>query len=131
MDFLKKVSLAVLIGTSMIATAPATMAAGKIENATAEEVSQAIEDAISKSEEALAAVQNGSDKDEVLAILKATKQASKRIESNVVDRLRSTANSRIAKARSAMKKGDTAAAEALIAEAVATFKEVQTKYKSF
>lgn len=131
MDLLKKVLLAVFVSAAMFSAAPATMAAGKIQNATAEEVSQAIEDAISNSEAALAAMQNGEDQDAVLALLKSTKQASKRIESNIVDRLRSKANSRVSKARSAYKKGENEKAQALLSEATEIFKEVQSKYKSF
>ncbi|WP_031434598.1 hypothetical protein [Methylomarinum vadi] len=131
MDLLRKVLLAVFVSVAMFATAPATMAAGKIENATAEEVSQAIEDAISNSEKAVAAMQSGADEDTVLGLLKATKQASKRIESNVVDRLRSKANSRIAKSRSAFRKGDKEKAQALATEALDIFKEVKSKYHSF
>ncbi len=131
MDLSKKGLLAVLVSVFIFAASPSTTAAGKIENATAEEVGQAIEDAIRYSEEALSAMKNGGDEDSVMALLKSTKQASKRIESNVVDRLRSKANSRIAKARTAFKKGDVAIAEASLSEAVDIFKEVQTKYKAF
>lgn len=131
MDLFKKILLAVFVGTAMIATAPVTLAAGKIENATKEEVAEAIVEAIDLSEKALAAVKAGESKETVMALLKSTKQASKRIESNIVDRLRSKANSRVSKARSAYKKGDMAKAEALLAEAVETFKEVQTKHSSF
>ncbi|WP_305909107.1 hypothetical protein Q9L42_007220 [Methylomarinum sp. Ch1-1] len=131
MDLLKKLLLAVSVTVAMSAMAPVATAAGKIENATAEEVSQAIEDAIRLSEEALTAVQNGTDEDTVLGLLKSTKQASKRIESNIVDRLRSKANSRISKARSAIRKGDNAKAESYLIEAVSIFKEVQSKYKAF
>jgi hypothetical protein len=131
MDLLKKILLAVFVGTAMIATAPVTLAAGKVENATKEEVAAAIVEAIDLSEQTLAAVQAGDDKDKVMEMLKSIKQASKRIESNIVDRLRSKANSRVSKARSAFKKGDNTKAEALLVEAVVIFKEVQSKHRSF
>ncbi len=129
MDLLKKLLLAAVI--SMTAISPAALAAGKIKNATVEEVSQAIDDAIRLSGETLAAVEGNVEKAEVLKMLKATKQASKRIESNVVDRLRSKANGKIAKARSAIKKDDNEKAAVLLTEAVAIFKEVKTKHQSF
>ncbi len=130
MDFLKKILPAVFVSIAMLVTVPA-MAAGKIENATTEEVSQAIDDAIRLSGEALEAMENGADVDTVLALVKSTKQASKRIESNVVDRLRSQANSRLAKARMAYKKGDSEKAKALMTEAAKLYKEVKTKYQAF
>lgn len=129
MDLLKKLLLAAVI--SMTAISPAAFAEGKIKNATVEEVSQAIDDAIRLSGETLTAVQSKAEKDEVLKLLKATKQASKRIESNVVDRLRSKANGKIAQARSAVKKGDSETAIALLTEAVEIFKEVKTKHQAF
>ena len=131
MALLKKLLLAVFVSVAMFATAPATMAAGKIEKATVAGVTQAIEDAISLSQETLTAIQSGAEKDKVLELFKSTKQASKKIESNVVDRLRSKANSRLSKARSAYKKEDTAKAEELMTEAVKIFKEVKTKYHAF
>jgi len=130
MGLLKKQLLTLLVSTLMLIAAPSVMA-GKIEKATTQEVSEAIVETIRLSEEALAAVKNGQEKDQILTLLKETKQSSKRIESNVVDRLRSKANSRVTKARAAIRKGDTATAETLLTEAVAIFKEVQVKHKAF
>lgn len=131
MDLLKKLLLALAVTISMTAVSPVALAEGKIKNATVEEVSEAIDDAIRLSEESLAAVQNGTDEAEILKLLKSTKQASKRIESNVVDRLRSKANGKVAKARSAVKSGKTEDAAALLTEAVAIFKEVKEKHQAF
>lgn len=131
MALLKKLLLAVFVTVVMFATAPATMAAGKIEKATIAEVTEAIKEAISLSEETLAALQSGAEKDKVLGLYKSTKQASKRIESNIVDRLRAKANSRVKKSRSAYLKEDNAKAEELMTEAIKIFNEVQAKHKAF
>lgn len=131
MDLLKKLLLAVFVSVAMFATAPATMAAGKIEKATIADVTEAIKEAISLSEETLAALQSGAEKDKILGLYKSTKQASKKIESNIVDRLRSKANSRVKQSRSAYLKEDNAKAEELMTEAIKIFKEVQVKHREF
>jgi hypothetical protein len=131
MAIFKKVLLAVFVSVAMIATAPVTIAAGKIEKATPQEVTEAIKDTISLSEETLAAVESGAEKEAVLDLFKRTKQSSKRIESNIVDRLRQTANSRLKKARSAFKKDDKETAVAFMTEAIQIFKDVQKKHAAF
>ena len=131
MALLKKLLLAVFVSVAMFATAPATMAAGKIEKATIADVTEAIKEAISLSEETLAALQSGAEKDKILGLYKSTKQASKKIESNIVDRLRSKANSRVKQSRSAYLKEDNAKAEELMTEAIKIFKEVQVKHREF
>ena len=131
MALLKKLLLAVFVSVAMFATAPATMAAGKIEKATIAEVTEAIKETISLSEETLAALQSGADKEKVLGLYKSTKQESKKIESNIVDRLRSKANSRVKQSRSAYLKEDNAKAEELMTEAIKIFKEVQVKHREF
>ncbi len=133
MALLKRTLLTVALAASVVAYVPVSVAAGagKIENATAAEVKEAIDSAISLSEETLAAVNSDMDKDAVLDLYKATKQASKRIESNVVDRLRAKANSYLGNSRNAFKKGNKAEAVELLEKAVATYKEVKTKYGAF
>ena len=131
MDLLKKIVLAASLSVAMIATAPVSMAAGKIEKATVAEVVEAIKETIKLSEESLAAIESGADKKSILDLLKRTKQSSKRIESNIVDRLRQTANARVSKARSAVKKDDKETAVAFMTEAVQRFKDIQKKHSSF
>jgi Zn-dependent M32 family carboxypeptidase len=68
----------------------------------------------------------------VLALIKETKQASKQIESNVVDRLRSKANSKMVKARSAIKKcNDYSIAQPLVDHAINIYKKVKAKHAKF
>ncbi len=131
MELIKKIFVAFSMVFALLTFSPASLAAGKIENATAEEVENAIQDCVDNTAAALAAVKNGEDKNEILPVLKKIKQAAKRIESNVVWRLRSKATERVTKARSALKKGNNTKAESLLAEASDIFQEVQTKYNDF
>ncbi len=134
MGLLKKLLLAISIAAvsiSAISVTPA-IAAGKIEKATAEEVTITIAKTIELSEKTLAAVIAGEmSKDEILALMKETKQSSKLIESNIVDRLRSKASERLAKGRSAFKKGKKDEAVELLTKVVEIFKEVQIKHAAF
>ena len=130
MALLKRTFLTVALAASVVAYVPVSVA-GKVENATAAEVKEAIDSAVSLSEETLAAVNSDADKDAVLDLYKATKQASKRIESNVVDRLRAKANSFLGNSRNAFKKGNKAEAVELLEKAVETYKGVKTKYGAF
>jgi len=124
MDLLKKVILAVFVSISMFAIAPATMA-GVPEPATREEVIESIEEAIKFSEQTLAALKANESKKSVLALFKATKKESKKIESTPVERTRSKASQKMGKARLAFKKGNSEKAEELMTEVVELFKEVQ------
>ncbi len=131
MSILKKVLSAAIISTAMLTTSPSVMAAGKIEKATMAEVSEAVEDAVRLSDETVAAISEGAEKDVVMNLFKETKQASKRIESNIVDRLRQKANGRLRQARSAFKKGDTGEALAKMTEAAQIFKDIKAKRNAF
>lgn len=130
MNLHKKILLAAFISAAMITTAPVTMAA-KIEKATAQAVVKIIEETIVLSEEALAAIESGMEKKELLKLLKKLKQSSKGIESNIVDRLRQTANARLNKARSAVKQDDKETAIAYMTEVVQLFKKIQKKHSAF
>ena len=130
MALLKNLLLA-FVAIAVLSIATPASAAGKIEKATTQEVAEAIVHTIALTEETVAAIKNGIDTKAALALFKKIKQSSKKIESNIVDRLRSKANQRIVKARSAMKKGDTAKAIALTEEATEIFKEVKVKHANF
>ena len=124
MDLLKKVILALFVSISMFAIAPAAMAEVP-EPASREEVVESIEEAIKLSGETLAALKANESKADVLAIFKATKKESKKIESTPVERTRFKASQKMAKARLAFKKGDSEKAIALMTEVVELFEEVQ------
>lgn len=125
MSFLKKFLLSIMIASSMGAISSASFAAGKIENATTAEVKEEIEKAINNTADAITAIQNNEGQDSVLGLIKNAKQASKRIESNRLDVKRSRANSSLAKARSAIKKGKNDAAIASLTKALDGFKEIK------
>ncbi len=133
MTSLKKLVIALFVSSAMLAAVPSAIAkpAGKIANQTQEEVAASLVDTITAAEAALAAVQNGTDKKETMALFKKTKQTAKTIESSVVLADRDRALNRVMKARSAYKKGNIEAAEELMIEAVERFKKVKDKYHNF
>ncbi len=133
MTSLKKIVLALFVSSALLAAAPSAVAkpAGKVENQSQEAVAQSLVDTITAAETALAAVQNGTDKKETMALFKATKQTAKTIESSVVLADRDRALNRVMKARSAFKKGDIKTAEEFMTEAVERFKQVKAKYHNF
>ncbi|PKM13052.1 MAG: hypothetical protein CVV13_02905 [Gammaproteobacteria bacterium HGW-Gammaproteobacteria-3] len=128
MYFLKKISLLVFIAATLGTASLPSFAAGKIENATTAEVREEIDNAVKSTEAAIEAVQNNADEETTLGFIKAAKQASKKIESNRLDPMRSKANSNLAKARSAVKKGQKDQATAFLTEALSTFKEIKTLF---
>jgi len=129
MDFLKKVILALFVSISMIAVTPAVMA-DVPEPASMEEVAESIEEAIKLSGQTLAALKANESKDSVLALFKATKKESKKIESTPVERTRFKASQKMSKARLAFKKGNSEAAEELMTEVVELFEKVQKIHKA-
>ena len=133
MSSLKKLVLAFFVSFAMLAVAPSVIAkpAGKVANQTQEEVEQSLLDTISAAEETLAAMENGTDKETVIAMLKKTKQTAKTIESSVVLADRDRALSKVAKARSAFKKDQHEKAEEIMTDAVERFKKVNEKYHNF
>ncbi len=132
MSLLKKLVLAFFVSFAMLATAPSAIAKpGKIANQTQEGVKQALLDTISVAEETLAAMKSGAEKDDVMAMLKKTKQTAKTIESSVVLADRDRALSKVKKSRSAYKKDQHAKAEELMEQAVERFIKVNEKYHNF
>jgi len=129
MDLLKKVILALFVSISMFAVTPAVMAEVP-EPASMEEVAESIEEAIKFSEQTLEALKANESKGSVLALFKSTKKESKKIESTPVERTRSKASQRMAKARLLFKKGNSPEAIELMTEVVELFKEVQTIHKA-
>ncbi|NOQ65027.1 MAG: hypothetical protein GQ582_11005 [Methyloprofundus sp.] len=130
---MKKVALAFVVSSAMLAAAVPTtaVAAGKVANQTQEGVAQALLDTISAAEETLAAMKSGAEKDDVMALLKKTKQTAKTIESAVVLADRDRALAKVKKSRSAYKKDQHAKAEQLMEDAVERFIKVNAKYHAF
>lgn len=128
MDLLKKIFFSILIAVSMGAFSTVSLAAGKIENATTADVKVAIDEALSSSEEALSTLNNGGSKEDVLALMKKTMQASKKIESNRLDVLRTRTNSKLKKAKSAVKKGQNESAAEIMAEVIKGYQEIKASF---
>ncbi len=131
MDFMKKAALALCLSMPLATTAPNLMAAGKIANATAAEVAEAIDKTIQSSEETLAAIKSGADKNSVMAMFKTTKQHAKKIESTVTFSIRDKGLARLKTARSAFKKENMRKAEDYMAQAIDIFKKTKAKYHNF
>lgn len=127
MKFLKQIIIALAVTLSVGSIAP-VMAAGKIENATPEEVGASIASALKNSEEALAALKNGADNEAVLNLIEAARQDSKRIEVGRLDVKRTRAAAHLKNARSALRKDDKVKAEASLTEAVKGYQEVKDLY---
>lgn len=127
MKFLKQIVIALAV-TLSVGSFTQVMAAGKIENATPEEVGAAIASAAKNSEDALAALKNGEADETVLDLIEAARQDSKRIEVGRLDVKRTRAAAQLKKARSAIRKGDKAQAEASLVEAVKGYQEVKSLY---
>jgi hypothetical protein len=124
MKLLKQLTLVLAIAFSFASISPA-MAAGKIENATAAQVKEAAEAAISSSEQALLGVQNGTNQEVVFQHITAARQESKRIEVGRLDLKRNQGSAKLKEARVAITKGEKEKAEALLAEAVKIYQEIK------
>lgn len=132
MTVLNKLVLATFLSFAMLVTAPSAFAAGKVANQTPAETVVALDDTVAVAEETLAAVQNeDSDRDDVMALFKKTKQTAKTIESSVVLSIRDKSMSRVKKARSAFKKGRTDEAIDWMVKAVDLFKQTRSRYHNF
>jgi len=131
MSLLKKLVLASVVSTAMLAAAPSAMAAGKVENQSQAGVLQAFDDSIAAVEAAQTALNSGAERDEVLSLMRTAKQELNRIESATVNREKERANGLLKKSRSAFKKGDMEKAKANMSEAVTKFTELKQIYLNF
>jgi hypothetical protein len=128
---LNKLILASFVSLGLLATAPSTMAVGKIENATPAETVIAIDETLEVAEETLAAIKSGAEKDSVMALYKKTKQSAKKIESTVTYMIREKSLGRLKKSRSAFKKDDLETAEEKMVETLKLFNDLKDKYHNF
>lgn len=124
MKLLKHLALAVAIACSFASVSPA-MAAGKIENATAAQVKEAVEAAITSSEQALLGMQNDANQEVVLQHITSARQESKRIEVGRLDVKRNQGSAKLKDARVAVTKGEKDKAIALLTDAVKIYQEIK------
>lgn len=124
MKLLKQLTIALALASSVGSFSPA-MAAGKIENATAAQVKEAVEAAITDSEQALLGVQNGANPEVIYQHITTARQESKRIEVGRLDVKRNQGSAKLKEARVAVSKGEKDKAEALLSDAVKIYQDIK------
>ncbi len=129
MHLTKKILLAFFLVCAVTTVSTTTIAAGKIENATLEEIKASIDTTIERSEKALAALENGADKETVLGLLADTKQMAKEIHATRRAAVYKTkAGTQMKKARSAAKKDDLETAKEHVAKGVEFYKQLKEAF---
>ncbi len=103
----KKIILTFFLLTIISSFPTAIFAAGKIQNATMDEIKGFIDTTIERSEKVLSAIENGEDNETVLSLLNDVKQMAKEIHATKKAAVyKSKAGSQMKKARIATKKAD-------------------------
>jgi hypothetical protein len=125
---LKKYLLLLLLALSVNTLSPMAMAAGKTENASTEEVRQALVDSIKAAEDALTALKSGASEEAVNEHISNARQLIKRVEINRLDVIRTRSAESLKKARQALNNGQKDLAEDFLANALKGFKEMQTSF---
>ena len=114
---------------SAIATMPTVLAAGKIENATLDEIKASIITTIERSEKTLAALEAGEDKENVLKLLSSTKQMAKEIHATRKSAVyKSKAGTQMKKARSAAKKDNLEKAKEHVIKGIEYYKNLKIEF---
>jgi len=101
-----------------------------VANPTYEDVKVAIDTTLAKVEEAIAALNNGSDNEAVGKIVSDARQTQKDIANNVLDVKRNRASGVLNQARAALKNNDVPAAKESLTDAANRYKEIQQIYAS-
>jgi hypothetical protein len=129
MHLIKKIILPFFLVCTVTTVFTTAIAAGKIENATYEEIKASIDTTIERSEKALAAIDNGADKEEVLTHLKDTKQMAKEIHATRRAAVfKSKAGTQMKKARKAAKKDDLETAKTHVEKGVEFYKQLKQAF---
>lgn len=118
--------IAIFLG---FAISTAAVAAGKIENATMDEIKAAIDNTIELSEQTLAAIESGADKEKVLDLISDVKQMGKEIHATRRAAVyKSKAGTQMKKARSAAKKNDLETAKEHVKNGVEFYKQLKEAF---
>nr|WP_179210286.1 hypothetical protein [Crenothrix polyspora] len=127
---LKKYLLPLLLALSVNALSPmaTATAAGKTENASTEEVRQALVDSVKAAEDALTALKSGASEEAVNEHISNARQLIKRVEINRLDVIRTRSAESLKKARQALNNGQKDLAEDFLANALKGFKEMQSVF---
>jgi len=129
MHLIKKIILPFFLVCAVTTVFTTAIAAGKIENATYEEIKASIDTTIERSEKALAAIDNGADKEEVLTHLKDTKQMAKEIHATRRPAIfKSKAGTQMKKARIAAKKDDLETAKKHVEKGIEFYKQLKEAF---
>jgi len=106
-----------------------TFAAGKIENATLEEIKASIDTTIERAEKVLTELENGADKESILSLISDTKQMAKEIHATRRSAVfKSKAGSQMKKARTAAKKDDLETAKGHVEKGVEFYKQLKEAF---
>ncbi|WP_024297684.1 hypothetical protein [Methylomicrobium lacus] len=114
---------------SFVITA-ASSSAFAVANPTYEDVKVAIDTTLAKVEEAITALNNGTDNEAVGKIVSDARQTQKDIANNVLDVKRNRASGVLNQARNALKNNDVQAAKESLTDAANRYKEIQQIYAS-
>jgi hypothetical protein len=129
MRLTKKIILIFFLICTVTTVSTTTIAAGKIENATLDEIKASINTTIERSEKTLTALENGADKETVLSLLSDTKQMAKEIHATRRAAVfKSKAGSQMKKARKAAKKGDLETAKNHIEKGIEFYKQLKEAF---
>ena len=129
MHLTKKVLIAFFLICTLTTVSTTTIAAGKIENATLEEIKASIDSTIELSEKALAAIESGADKETVYGLLSDVKQMGKEIHATRRAAIyKSKAATQMKKARTATKKDDLEKAKGHVSKGVEFYKQLKEAF---
>ena len=131
MIMLRKFVLLILMAAPMAITSTAALSAGKIKNATMEEVTASIDAAIKNTADALASVNSNAEKEVTLGYITDAKQASIGIESSRLGMLRGKALRDLRIGKTAVKKDDPEKAKKHLASSLELFKKIMAKFVNF
>ncbi len=128
MNLLKKYLLPLLLALSASAISPMATAAGKTENASTEEVRQALGDSVKAAEDAMTALKSGASEETINGHISNARQLIKKVEINRLDVIRTRSAESLKKARQALNNGQKDVAEDFLANALKGFKEMQSAF---
>ncbi len=122
----KKIMLAFFLLIVISSFSITSFAAGKIKNATMDEIKGFIDNTIERSEKVLATIENGADNETVLTLLNDVKQMAKEIHATKKAAVyKSKAGSQMKKARIAAKKGDLESAKPHVVKGLEYYRKLK------
>jgi large subunit ribosomal protein L7/L12 len=120
MQLFKKIVLSVVMATASLSAAAEATGEAKVK--------AAVEGTIAKIEEAVNLAETGADSADISQSINAARQLQKEFRYEGTERSRQKANDKLRMAREAFEKGDKAAGQASLKEALTTFIEMKATY---